>query len=61
MLSLKPDKDVNEEKIEIKADARSIPAFVVSPKKKLPNAPGVLWLHGGGYILGMIPSSFNHL
>lgn len=53
MLSLKPDNDVNEEKIEIKADGRIIPVLVVSPKKKIPDAPGVLWIHGGGYVIGM--------
>ena len=27
--------------------------LVLSPKKPKANAPGILWIHGGGYILGM--------
>lgn len=53
ILSLKADKDVNVKKIKIKADKRTIPALIVSPKIKRKNAPCVLWIHGGGYFLGM--------
>ena len=28
-------------------------ALVLSPKRKPHNAPGVLWIHGGGYFVGM--------
>ena len=30
-----------------------ISALVLSPRQKPQNAPGVLWIHGGGYFLGM--------
>lgn len=51
--SLKPDKDIHIRKIKIPCGRRSIPALVLSPKGKADNAPGVLWIHGGGYIAGM--------
>ena len=28
-------------------------ALVLSPRRKPQNAPGVLWIHGGGYFVGM--------
>lgn len=53
MRSLKPDKDILVKKIKIKSHNRTIPALVLSPKGGATNAPGVLWIHGGGYISGM--------
>ena len=53
MRSMKPDKDVCVQKIVIPSGRRRIPALVLSPKKAPPRATGVLWLHGGGYIIGM--------
>lgn len=53
MLSLKPDKDINVEKIKIQTKHRKIPALVLSPKGKTNKTACVLWIHGGGYILGM--------
>ena len=53
MRSFKPDKEIHIQKIKIPCGRRSIPALVLSPKKKTVNTPGVLWIHGGGYIAGM--------
>lgn len=56
MISMKPDKDIAVRKIKIEAHGRKIPALVLSQrnaKTRTGNAPGVLWIHGGGYILGM--------
>ena len=53
MRSLKPDKEIHIRKIRIPCGRRSIPALVLSPKEKTVNVPGVLWIHGGGYIAGM--------
>lgn len=53
MFSLIPDKDINVRQIQIPSGGRSIPALVLSPKKAETRATGVLWIHGGGYILGM--------
>lgn len=54
MRSMKPDKEVRVEKIRIRSADEEIPALVLSPKRKRKEAvPGILWIHGGGYILGM--------
>lgn len=49
MISLKADKDIAVTKIKI----GKISALVLSPKEKTENATGILWIHGGGYFLGM--------
>ena len=60
MRPMKPDSDICVKKIRIPAGKRhipagiwSIPALVLSPKGNTQPKTGVLWLHGGGYILGM--------
>ena len=55
MRSMRPDKDIAVKKIKIEAHGRKIPALVLSRaiENRTENAPGILWLHGGGYILGM--------
>lgn len=53
MRSMKPDKDICVRKISIPTEHGSIPALLLSPLNTPVNAPGVLWLHGGGYIVGM--------
>ena len=53
MRSMKPDKDIRVRKIRIPTEHGSIPALLLSPLAMPVNAPGVLWLHGGGYIVGM--------
>ncbi len=49
MIRLKPDKDLNV----VKAKAGRVPLLILKPVKSVNNAPGILWIHGGGYILGM--------
>lgn len=49
MFSLKPDKDIRTEK----ASADGVPLLILRPKKQKEPGPAVLWIHGGGYILGM--------
>ena len=52
--SIFPDKNVNCTKISIPCrGGRHMAALVVSPKAPHKNAPGILWLHGGGYMAGM--------
>ena len=53
MRSMKPDNELSVKKIKIPTAEGSICALVLSPKKPVQNAPGLLWLHGGGYIAGM--------
>lgn len=53
MFSLKPDKDIHVEKVKIQAADHKIPALILSPKSGTSKAPGILWIHGGGYFVGM--------
>ena len=53
MRPMKPDSDICVKKIRIPTDRRRIPALILSPKDNTQPKTGVLWLHGGGYILGM--------
>ena len=53
MRPMKPDKDICVKKIRIPAEKRHILALILSPKGNTQPKIGVLWLHGGGYILGM--------
>lgn len=54
MYKLTLDKEINCKKIKIpREDGKSIPALVLSPKTLQKNAPGILWIHGGGYMYGM--------
>jgi len=50
---MKPDPDISVQKIIIKTEKNRIPALVLSPKGRVEKRTGILWIHGGGYILGM--------
>ena len=53
MRSMRPDPEIRVQELTIPAGRRRIPALVLSPTTVPVRATGVLWLHGGGYILGM--------
>lgn len=53
MRSMRPDPEIRVQEITIPAGRRRIPALVLSPTTVPVRATGMLWLHGGGYILGM--------
>ena len=53
MRSMRPVPEIRVQEITIPAGRRRIPALVLSPTTVPVRATGVLWLHGGGYILGM--------
>ena len=40
-------------RIKIEANGRKIPLLVLKPKSEPVSAPGVMWIHGGGYMTGM--------
>ncbi len=48
-----PDSDIQVEKRKIKANGHHIPLLILKKKNHAGNAPGVLWVHGGGYVTGM--------
>lgn len=56
MYKLTPDKDIKCKKIKIpRRDGKMMSVLILSPKDKDirgVHAPGVLWIHGGGYIVG---------
>ncbi len=45
--------DLRTEHVNIVAGRRRISALVLRPAAPRPDAPGVLWIHGGGYATGM--------
>ncbi len=47
--SMRPDRDICVRKIR----AGRIPVLILQPKEKTDNMPALLWIHGGGYFLGM--------
>ena len=48
-IQLWPDKDIHVQKMRV----GHVPVLILRPKYRSPVPVGVLWLHGGGYILGM--------
>ena len=48
-IRLKADGEVLEKRIKI----GHIPALIVRPRRPVSQAPGILWIHGGGYITGL--------
>ena len=52
-IKLRPDENIHVDKIKIRVKNRKIPLLILSPKERKENAPGILWIHGGGYFLGM--------
>lgn len=48
-----PDKEIAVEKRKIDTGERTIPILILKRKDHSGDAPGVLWIHGGGYAAGM--------
>lgn len=47
-------RGINMRRTEIpRPDGSMLRVCIYTPKKQLPGAPGLLWLHGGGYAIGM--------
>ena len=51
--NLKPVPGVVLENRKINISGMNIPILILRPEKPKKNVPGILWLHGGGYFLGM--------
>ena len=56
--ALKPMQGVKVTTVTIEAEDHSIYALLLSPEKQPENATGVLWIHGGGYMVGMKEMAF---
>ena len=52
-IKLSPPPGVTVNKVKIPSQGRRMPALVIAPPAPRDGAPGVLWIHGGGYITGM--------
>ena len=48
-----PDRDVLVRTLRVPTAHGSVPALLLSPRTAPVEATGVLWLHGGGYAVGM--------
>ena len=44
---------MKQEKIKIEVSGNSMECIVLKPKESKELLPGILWIHGGGYVLGM--------
>ena len=53
MRPMRPDKSIRDQKLRLPTPHGGIPALLLSPVDAPSNATGVLWLHGGGYAVGM--------
>ena len=53
MRSMLPDREICVRTLRIPTARGSIPALLRSPRTAPADATGVLWLHGGGYAVGM--------
>lgn len=54
MISFKRPPGIRAEKTEIEATGRKLKLLVVRPEEPAEEPrPGVLWIHGGGYVTGM--------
>lgn len=52
------DKDISVKTVTIRSDDRELSAYIIAPKEQEPDATGVLWIHGGGYLTGMKEMAF---
>ena len=46
-------KGIRSKRIHIEANELRIPLLILKPLSGPENAPGVMWIHGGGYMTGM--------
>ena len=53
MRPMRPDKSIRVRRLRVPSPHGGIPALLLSPVDAPSNATGVLWLHGGGYAVGM--------
>ncbi len=46
-------KGIKHKTVHIKVNGRSVPLLILAPEAPVDHAPGVLWIHGGGFASGM--------
>ena len=53
MRPMKPDPGIRVQAVRIPTENGGMSALLLSPLAASKNAAGILWLHGGGYAVGM--------
>ena len=46
-------KGIRSKRVSIRVNGRRVPLLILKPLTEPSNAPGVMWIHGGGYMTGM--------
>ena len=46
-------KGIRSKRTSIKVNGRRVPLLILKPLSEKENAPGVMWIHGGGYMTGV--------
>lgn len=44
---------MKQEKVKIDVSGNRMECIVLKPEERKESSPGILWIHGGGYVLGM--------
>ncbi len=52
-IDLRKPKGIKITRSQTRCGRHSVPLLILSPEKGARDAPGVLWIHGGGYVTGM--------
>ena len=58
MLKYIRDEDILSRKETISVQGRKVRLLILSNRRQKEAAPGMLWIHGGGYITGMKEMAF---
>ena len=58
MLQPKPVEGVTITKKQIRSPEGEVIVYVYQPEKTIQNKPGILWTHGGGFIMGNAENDF---
>jgi len=58
MLQAKGTDGVVVTKKQISTDEGEVGIYIYQPEIKTPDSPGILWIHGGGFIMGNAESDF---
>lgn len=59
MLKAKEMERVTVTKRQISSTEGEVTVYIYQPEEKRPNSPGMLWIHGGGFIMGDAENDFS--
>lgn len=52
-IDMRRPRDISVRRVNLITNGRKIPLLILSPAKLQKPGPGILWIHGGGYLTGM--------